>query len=417
MSRVSTPTKLPLATWARLMGLHPLHFEQVRLTGDEETVSCSHIYFQHEWQTADHVSREEIATAIAEAEQNIEKALGYRLAPSWEVDEWQPTVRPFRPELHNLYSSDIRGRRQVVNANWGYFISGGIQAKTVIQAAKPIVYSDQDGDGYKERARVIQITDVLDPCEIAVFYPGKSGDDTWEIKPISVSIAGGSATIDFRRELAVTEELQEAFDIEGGEAIGSDDTDFLTTVDIYRRYNDPQTQASFLWEPQSTGFCGNCGGSGCYVCSYTTQTGCLVARGDPRNSIVGYYPGAWNGDNNNFDTDAWALARTPDTIRLFYYCGWRDKRMPCVNKLDPKWERVIAYYAAALLDRPPCDCSADVWLRHRQDLTIYQGDEDGKPFFRDPSGILDNPFGSRRGMVNAWRQVQQNDPVAHAVRL
>src|SRR3972149_7695618 len=101
MARAMTPTKLPLATWAKYMGVHPVHFGQVNM---DTNPHCSDIYYQYEWQTADHTSREEIARVIAEAEAKIEEALGYRLAPSWEIDEWRPTTRPFSPEMINYNS-------------------------------------------------------------------------------------------------------------------------------------------------------------------------------------------------------------------------------------------------------------------------------------------------------------------------
>lgn len=421
--RAETPTKLPLYTWAKIMGINPLHFGQVRLD-ITNSPDCSAIIFQHEWQNHDHVSREEIARAIFEAESKIERALGYRLAPSWEVDEWQPTVRNFRRELLNLNSADIAGFRQGLKADWGHFISGGIKAQTLVQANRPIVYDDADSDGYSEDAQVTATTVAMDPNEIAVFYPGKSGDPAWEIRPINVVIAAGTATIHFRREQAVIPEILDAMYLpqEDVSADGVDDDDFLTTVDVYRRYNDPQTQVSFLWEPGAGGFCNSCNGAGCAMCSYATQTGCLIVKGNPRNSLIGFAPADWDADENEFTSSAWAVGRQPDIIRLYYYAGWRDKAATYVSRMSRDWEITVARMAAAMLDRPACDCSSDTWDRWRQDLSLDSGDEDGKPIFRTPDGILDNPFGSRRGEVDAWRKVSSplnpnGMPIGEAVRI
>src|ERR1044072_5029545 len=149
MAVASIPTKLPLTTWAKLMGVHPLHFEQVSIPSIEQ-VHCDQIIFQHSWQTAQHVSREEIARAIAEAETQIENYLQFRLMPTWEYDEWHRTLRPNDHEAFNLNSRDVRGFQQTVNADWGYFISGGIEQKDVIEAGASIVFTDEDGDGYAE---------------------------------------------------------------------------------------------------------------------------------------------------------------------------------------------------------------------------------------------------------------------------
>ena len=407
MARANTKTKLSLDRWAQLMGLSPLHFNQVRFNEPDNAI-CSDVYFQYNWQNSDHVSREQIAQIIAEVEQEIEEWLGYHLAPEWEVDEWRPSYRPNSPEYVNFNGGDVRGYRQTVRANWGYFISGGILAKTLVDAGVAIVYTDQDGDGYKETATVTVATTVLDKNEIATFYPDKDGDDAWEIQLTSVSIAAGTATIVFRREQAVIASKLEAYDIEGQEAIGTVDADFLTTVDIYRRYNDPQSQASFLWEPLSSSICATCNGDGCATCAYSAQTGCLILRGDPRQSIVGYWPALWNTTTLDFDTEPWAVGRLPDIVRLYYYSGWRDKNSSYVSRLAPEWERVVAYMAAARLPRPPCDCSADTWRYWREDFNLASGDENGPATYQPLIGVanpLNNPFGSRRGELQAWRKI------------
>lgn len=408
MARAETVTKLPLATWAKIMGVHPLHFEGVTLG---EYPHCSQSVMQHEWQNNDHVSREEIAMAIAEAETKIENYLGFRLAPSWEVDEWRPTTRPFIPEFVKFHSDDIRGYRNTVTADWGYLISGGIRSKELIEADADIVYTDPNGDGYAETATVLVSTSAVNPNEICAFYPDKSGADEWQIRPIDVSISSGVATITFRRELVVLEDLQESFDAHETSIEGTDDDNFLEVVDVYRVYNDPITQASFLWEPLNT-WCGSCDGDGCANCAYSTQTGCLILRGDPRQSIVGYAPGAWDVDEDIFTSEAWNVYRAPDIVRLYYYAGWRNKSQTYVSRMDPQWQRAVAYMAAAMLDRPPCECMSDNWNKWRQDITLRDGSEDGQPIFREPGsgfsiirGISDNPFGTRRGEIYAWRKV------------
>lgn len=407
MARATAKTKLPLDTWAKIMGVHPLHFNQVRLNLEDSNL-CDSIILQHEWQNGDHVGREEIARAIADSESQIENYLHFRLAPTWEVDEWRETVRPFRRDLFNTNGNDIRGLRQTVKANWGYMISGGVQAKELIDADASIAYSDVDSDGYDETATVSVATIAVDKNEIAVFYPGESGSDEWEIRPTEVVISGGVATITFKRHQAVIpEKLGEVYNISGIEAIGENDSDFLTAVDVYRRYNDPQTQTSFLWEPGSRGSCSNCDGDGCSSCSYRTETGCLIIRGDPRQSIVGYHAAAWDGENFAYTSGCDLSSSQPDIVRLYYYAGWRNKVQKYVSRMDPEWERAVAYMAAARLDRPPCACESGNWDHWRQDLTLVQGDEDtARGFYRDPKGVLDNPFGSRRGEVYAWRKVR-----------
>jgi len=406
MARDITPTKLTLDAFARYMGMHPIHFNQVRL---ESNPHCDQIIFQHEWQNHDHVSREEIARAIAQAEAKIEEQLHFRLAPTWELDEWHHAAVPNSPEFHILNYSDARGHRQSVRADWGYFVSGGIEAKDLIEADVTIVYSDEDGDGYFETATLVVATTVTNKNEIAVYYPGEEADDTWEIRDTKVVISGGNATITFRRELAVIPSILEAtaVDEEPPAADGLADADFLDEVDVYRHWNDPQTQAIFLWEPMPT-ICGSCNGSGCDACNYQATTGCLILKSEPRRADVAFWPAAWDSDTEVFIPAGICFpGRLPDMVRLWYYAGWRNRRMPYDNRLDREWEPIVAHMAASLLDRPPCDCAIGDWNKWRQDLTLTAGDEDGKPFFRSAQGAEDNPFGSHRGEIEAWRKVKE----------
>lgn len=399
MARASTPTKLPLDTFAKYMGFHPLHFNQI-VFGNQ--TYCDNIVFQHEWQTADKVSREEIARAIAEAESKIENALKYRLIPSWEVDEWRGTPKQVVGYINN--------HSNLVQAEWGYLISGGIKSSSVEEASASIVWSDEDSDGYFETGTVTASVVAVNPEEIHAFYPGKDGDEAWEIRPIDVTISSGVATITFRRELAVNPDLLDRLDIEDAEADGTNNADFLSTIDVYRIYNDPQTQATLMWEPYA-GLCGTCNGSGCEACAYSVQTACLLLHGNPRQSILHYTPADWDSEEETFTPATWMAGRNPEIVRLFYYAGWRNKSLRYTNRMDPQWERTVAYMAAALLDRPPCDCVKGNWERWRQDLTLAQGSADGSVglgFFRQPEGTLDNPFGTTRGEVNAWRQVSSN---------
>ncbi|MEK0326309.1 MAG: hypothetical protein QQN63_11465, partial [Nitrosopumilus sp.] len=325
------------------------------------------------------------------------------LMPTWVRDEWRPTTRTFRPELTNISMTDIRGYDQTATLLKMNFITGGIEAKTVVEAASSIVYSDSDSDGYDETATVTATVTFTDPCEVAIFYPGKSGADNWEIRPIEVSIAAGVATITFRRELAVIENEMEKFDPSGVE--GTTDALFLTGVDVYRRYNDPQKQVQFVWEPYSS-TCPTCSGSGCAQCSFSTQEGCLLLRADPKLSQVVYHPATWNATTLEFDTAAWSLGRQPDLLRLWYYSGIRDKSLSCsFNRMPEEWEQIVTYFAAAKLDRPLCECSnVSAWIDHwRKDLSI-PGDNNQRVDF----DLLSNPFGTTRGAINAWLRVKRD---------
>lgn len=417
MARASVRTKLPLDEWARIMGLSPIHFNGVFIP-NRTPATCEQPWLQFAWQTADRVGREELARAIAQAEADIERHVGYRLAPDWEEDEWQPTVRPLRKDLFNLTSTDIRTFAQAVKANWGHMITGGVKASTLIDADAAIVYSDPDGDGYDEVATVtVTVTLGQDPCEIRIYFPLSNAmvtatpEDQWEIRPISVSVSGAIATITFRREQAVLPELQLDISPDADDShlrgVESDvNTNFLSVVDVYRVYNDPQTQVLMMWEGLGVG-CDGCNGTGCSQCQYSTQAGCFTARGDIKQSIIGYRPGTWNMTTLVFDTAVLAVARQPDIVRLWYYAGLREKTLTCsTRQMSPEWERVVAQYAAAILDRQVCACenvhaNIEFW---QKDMAM-RGTTEGLSM---PTRLLDNPFGTRRGAIAAWQKVTTN---------
>ena len=424
MAQAETRTKLPLDTWFKIMGVNPLHGNGVFIPDNPPAV-CEQPWLQFAWQSADRVGREELSRAIAQAEADIEKYLGYRLIPTWEEDEWHETIRPMRRDLFNLTNTDIRGFAQMVKANWAHMITGGVRANELLEAGATITYTDPDGDGYNELATVTTtIVAGQNPCEIRIYFPVSNGmvltggEDQWEIRPIDVSIAGLTATIRFRREQAVLPERQldvipPSDDSHLRGVDGSEDANFLITVDVYRVYNDPQTQVLMMWEALGIG-CANCNGAGCSQCEYTTQTGCFTARGDIKQSLIGYRPGTWNATNLVFDSASLVVARQPDIVRLWYYSGFREKALACsTREMAGEWARTVAYYAAAILDRQVCACeNIHSNMEYWQDDRAVRGTEG----LNIPTSDLGNPFGTRRGAMYAWKRVTgEGSPIGRAV--
>lgn len=399
----SVRTKLPLATWAKILGIHPLHFEQVAFTpGNRSPAVCDAGLLQYDWQQADQVSRSQIAQAIADAEFMIESVLGYRLAPSWEIDEWQMSAQPYQRELVNYNGRAIPIFRSGTPTRWKDFISGGVEARSLIEADAPIVWSDADGDGDDDTGTITTtVTAGTSACELELYYPGHSGDPGYQIRPVTASVSGTTATITFKRELAVLESILEAFTPSAAE--WTDDADFLAEVDVYRHYNDPSTQVTLMWEP--SGICGACDGVGCEACAYAVQTGCLFLRSTPRTSFVAWTPATWDADAESFTAASLAQGRGPDLLRLYYYAGHRDRALSCpTTTMSDEWARVVTYLSLALIDRPACQCTSDVWdyWRDIEDL--------GKSNAAIKEAL--NPFGVMRGARYAWQRVKQPDAAA-----
>lgn len=415
MARAIATTHLPLDTWARILGIDPRHFNQVVIPGIKPVNTCDDVWMQHPWQNVSQVAREDAAIAVKQAEEILERFLGYHLLPSWQVDERMMFLPPGAPEVNNIGFRDARGFPLSIQGNWGHFISGGIELKTLITAGAVVTYSDEDGDTYFETATVTVVTTVTDPEDIRVYYPGMAARDEWEIRPLddplthrrSVTIAGGSATIVFAREQAVDNDLLEALD-----PVAIDGTvvaNFLATVDVYAVTNDPQQQATLLWNPQPT-FC-NCATGQCPACEHSTQTACLIAK-DFRTSRAQVSPAVWDSTDEEFDSAALAVARSPNLVRLWYYAGWRDMALDAPRlELDSQLARAITYFSLQFLLRPFCGCEnvtrvAEVMA---QDLALELATEPKTMSWQLTDEMIGNPFGTSRGALMAWRLANQQE--------
>ncbi len=416
MSVATSRTKLSLDEWAFILGINPLHFNQV--TADAmPSFLCSNVWKQFAWQDNGMVSREDIAMAIAQAENDIEGYLYYPLAPIWINDERVKVTQPGAPDVINVALRDTRGLSLPVKLRNGFFISGGVETKTLIEGGAAVVFTDEDGDGYDETATVTVVTTVIDPEEIAVYYPGEAANDDWEVRPLhnprthrrDVTIAGGSATIVFAKAQIVDPDLLNAFNpaaVDGDVA-----ANFLATVDVYQHFNDPQTQVTLMWAPFA-GAC-NCSLSICQTCAHTVQTGCLLAH-DYRSGIARFSPAAWNATTEQFDSRTPTVGRAPDNLRVFYRAGFEDLTP---NAIAPKLEmelalrRAVAFLSLRYLPRPVCGCDnvKELTRRMAMDLAAEIATGDSSQAFKMSDRQIDNPLGTERGAILAWQTILQGD--------
>lgn len=383
MAIASTRTGLSLDRWAEIIGVHPAHFNQVQLDSDASSGLCGFPILQYAWQSADRTSREGIADAIAEAEASIELWLGFPLVGRWIAGE-----------EHTFRTQTVAAQARQKHVRYG-----GIEAKSLIEAARPIVYSDEDGDGFAETATVTVTTTVENAYEIEIYYPDQDGDDGFEIRNTKVTLSGGVATIVFKRWQCLKQQYLMSM-IDPRAEIATDNSLFLTTVDVYRRYNDPATQIEFH---TYNNLCA-CGGEGCQTCAYTVGGGCIRVV-DGRNGLLALNSAEWSADDLVYYNTV--VCRAPNRAKLYYYAGlgWRGD----YTKMDPAWERAVAYYALSLLNRPICKCShlsgiGNIW---KEDLAIIEGFGGGMRTGPMASVIKACPLGTTRAAINAWRRVQQ----------
>ena len=411
MARATTRTLLPLDRWADILGIDPLHFNQLT-TAHRRTSHCANGWKQYAWQESSQVGREDVAEAIQEAENRISAQIGYKLVPTWEVDERVGAPRPGFAELLAVQAVDLRGFPSSIQTNYGHFVSGGVERKSLIEAGVVIVFSDDDLDGWFETATIVTATDldadgntVTDGAEVSVHFPGESGAEEWEIRPLrSVVIAGGVITIRMWRHQLVSPSLESV--ISPTAVDGDLDPNFVTEVDVYHHYNDPQTQVQMMWSP-GVGLC-NCGNGTCATCAHATQYGCLAAS-DYRKGIVRYSPATWDSATEEFASASLTECRAPDHLRLWYYAGHRDMTRPWPTlQMDRTLERAVAYFSLALLDRPLCGCDnvERVMRKWSEDLALNEGNPTGSVSYQLSPRAIGNPFGMERGALFAWETVR-----------
>lgn len=405
MARASIKTLLPVDSFAKILGVHPLHFNGVYAQDLAPATTCGQPLAQYAWQSSNAVSREDIAQAIADAEDRIAQYTRFKLAPDFVIDERRSWPRSPVPELYASRMWNARQQNSAVKTEWAHVISGGVRGSTVVQTGAGVVYTDTDGDGYKETATIAVNTTITDPSEIRLFYPGESGAIEWEIRPIKVTFANGVATIRARREQFVNPGLIEGFSARGVD--GMDDPSFLATVDVYRVFHDPSQQIQFLWESQPS-MCG-CGSLSCTTCYLMAQFGCMLVR-DYRTGMVTASSATWNSATQVFESSPLSVGRAPDKVRMWYRAGYRDQTQarPMLD-MKPAWARAVTYFATALLNRPMCSCQnlqaqMEYW---QDDMSKIQVSQSTSENFQVDRSLLSNPFGMSRGAIHAWRTFQR----------
>lgn len=365
--------------------------------------ACSDPVLQYTWQprSGGAPGREEIASAIEQAESMMERRLGFSPLPKWYVDQDTPLTRPM-PAGSYGYPWNVNPYAIQLRANSKYVLYGGREAWSVIQAGAAIVYTDPDGDGYSERATVTVATTVTSPDEIALYYPvagavPSAHDSAWEIRPINVSISSGVATITFERHQAVLSTLLESLVAEAVD--GLVDANFLSTVDVYRHYNDPSAMGFAEWSPP--------------ICDSVVGTvdaqNVAITPIDKVSGILGVQPGNWNTTTSEYDYAYPTWWRTPDRVRLWLRAGYQDASLARpLNTMTPQLERAITYLALTYLDREwlTCEQLRNMQAHWRADLAINRSSPAESASYKLSTRLLDNPFGTTRAAIFAWRVVQ-----------
>lgn len=407
MSRASVRTLLSLDRYAKLIGINPVHFNGAQgSTYWPDFGNCEDVWYQYPWQHEDDfASREDLAYAISDAEDEIAAILGYYPAPKWiygEVHDWNA----------------MYGYAPRIVTDYGYVISGGVRASDLIEAGASVTYSDPNGDGWNELATVSVATALTNEQQIKLYFAGMSGVPEWEIRPLkSVSIAAGVATITLDSWLLFDPDYWEAVPGQTGVSIinPEDSGSYVTTVDVYREYTDTTVaHATLYWEALGSLsiLCPSCGGTGCARCSLTAQDGCFSIH-DAVNGIVTPFPASYSEDSEQWTEVAMSVGRPPDQVKVHYLSGWMDRDYAQGNSLDPlsnQMAQAIAFLATARIHRDMCACDSTRKYIHELQRDLTQSTRDAFYVRFREQEIFSNPFGTRVGEMRAWNMIRNLTP-------
>lgn len=416
-------TLLSLPYYAQIMGVNPVHFQG----GFGETVwpataACGGIWPRYSWQNGDQVSKEDLVRAIYDAEYDIAQVLGYWPAPRWIDKEVHQYPRPYRRDAYG-FGLNARWQSKSIETKYAKIIEAGQRAVTLIDTATvaggSLAYTDEDGDGFNETATITMATSLTDACEINVYFTDENGEQEWEIRPArSKTITGGNFIAVFDSWLFIDPDLQSVYPtVDEPKFIGIDITtvaNYVASVDVYREFTDNTAQsAEFFWENKPNvigivGICSSCGGSGCEACTLTTQDGCVHIR-DVDRGVVVPTPATYSEDDAAWSSDCWTECREPDQVKIWYYAGDLDNRYlrgSTCNELKNELAQAIAWMATARLERPLCACNNVQSLSMDLQRNMIFTPPDGGSFFINDE-ILNNPFGTKKGEVMAWRRISK----------
>lgn len=391
MARSIPRTHLPQATYAMLMGINPINFEGCSVDGMfQESNGCNSVWPRFSWQSTGNASREDLAIQMVDAERTLKTyELGFNVAPEWiELDMPYPGRHSGMLPMRNIYNE-----YRTIALQQGKVIAGGRRA-TYFIGTFPVVYTDDDGDGFPERA-TISLSNEYDWREIRVYHVGTDADPEWEIRPIN-KVDKVNYDLYLDSWLFVDPDLTSAFptvstpvvDITGG-------TNLVANVDVYLEYNDingPSCQ--FIWN----------GGS-----STVTQDG-YIDIVDHEAGVVRPIPANFEYGVTCTITPLTSCLYTgePDRIKLWFYAGNTSQHYRSGLTLDPldsDLAESIRLLATARLDRDLCGCTNIISLGKslRQDMSLVspQGN-----FLAVADAIQECPFGTRRGEWLAWNRMR-----------
>jgi len=120
---------------------------------------------------------------------------------------------------------------------------------------------------------------------------------------------------------------------------------------------------------------------------------------DARHGLLTPAEAAYDSTTLTWAALDWSVCAEPDRVSLRYLAGWP---LGSDGQMQEPYRTIVARLAAAELSRPVCGCDAANRELYHWQFDISQtarGDE----LFGISQENLNNPIGTRRGHIQAWK--------------
>lgn len=397
---------MSVSEWGYYMGLHPWHLMQFANGLIPLNSKCSALVYESTWQNADRAGRLQIRQAIERAEE-----LAHQYTRIWPTPRFMEVTLPY-PSLGDtryIRWSDTGGQGRWLNVQCpdAEIRALGPAVESDAQTVA-LTYSDEDSDGLFETATASAVVTSGTTKEeiVARFLAADCGPvEPPEIVLRSVSVSGVNVALIFNtwdlvRPVRYQGAASGTLDPGNGGAPAANVC--APSIQVLRRRADPTgttldtAMAVLIWETRpwpAWAWC--CGGGASSDPAATAQAIARAVIRDAHNGIVAFGEAAYDADTTTWQAVCdWTHCRPPDRITLRYQAGGVDG-----------WGRVLAYLAAAELNRGVCACDGANHAIYdaQKDLSQTGATDD---LYQAPDDFT-NPIGSRRGQIAAWRHFSQ----------
>lgn len=388
MARASTITGLSLDQWGDILGISPWDLNQFSYPA-AKGAQCTDVLFQYPYQR-DHLSREEIARAIADAEAMLAEELHYWPYPRYIVNEEVQYPRPHQRQLYG-FSGTPRGEWKTVPLQWHRYMSGGVFNRTLLGDTVSITLTDPDGDTVKELfTAVLTVPAGTNPAEIGLYFTptdrlGEPLSEIWRIRPVNVTVSGTTATITGHSTLLVKPVLTQGVNVEKLDA--KVETNYVATLEGWRVFTDTSATAELPYQgvaawkniPDCT-----------QDCTFEIKELCLGEHSNSQGRVFASFgtPSSWPFPD-----------REPDRLYVNYVAG-----MPLVNgKMEAEMARIVTYLSVSLLANEKCGCERTnrIIAQWRERITRFVDISNKAAAYSEST----NTFPMTVGGQYAWKRV------------